>query len=59
MAKRIVLSLTPKEAEMLRSILGFIEAGEVSGGPLEGMKHQETTANIRVFNSLDEKVRRA
>ena len=59
MGKKIIcLSLMPGELSILRSILGFVEAGEVSGGPLDGMKHQEVTANVRVFQSLVEKVNR-
>ena len=52
--KTITLALS--ELSVLRAVLGFIEAGEVSGGPLEGMKHQQTTANLKVFARLCSKV---
>ena len=51
--------LTGKELSVLRAILGFIEAGEISGGPLEGMKPQETTANVLAFKRLMDKAARA
>jgi len=53
---KYVFELTPSELDLLRAILGFVEAGEVSGGPLEGIKHQQTTANLKVFARLCKKV---
>lgn len=40
MTKKISIALTLSELDVLRTILGFVEAGEISGGPLEGLKHQ-------------------
>jgi hypothetical protein len=34
---KIALSLTPKELSLLRAILGFVEAGEIGGGPLDAV----------------------
>lgn len=52
MRHRIALSLTPKEITLFAAILGFIEAGEISGGPLDADTPQQRSANLRVFNGL-------
>ncbi len=52
MRKRFTLSLTSTELSLLCGILRFIEAGEVSGGPLDAETPQQRSANLRVFNSL-------
>ncbi len=54
-----VLELTDSELDLLRIILGYVDAGEISGGPLEGAKHQQTTSNIRVYSRICQKVREA
>lgn len=59
MKQRITLSLTVKELELLRVILGFVEAGEVSGGPLDAETPQQRSANLRVFGSLCDRVSEA
>ena len=56
MKQRITLSLTAKELELIRAILGFVEAGEVSGGPLDADTPQQRSAHLRVFSKLCEKV---
>jgi hypothetical protein len=56
MRGKVTLSLTPKELSLLRAILGFVEAGEVSGGPLDAETPQQRSANLRVFNSLCNRV---
>lgn len=35
MKRKVTLSLTRKELSLLAAILGFVEAGEVDGGPLD------------------------
>jgi hypothetical protein len=35
MVRKLVLTLTPKEFSLLAAMIGFVEAGEVSGGPLD------------------------
>ena len=52
--KKMALNLTISEISLLCRVLGFIEAGEISGGPLEGLKHQQTTANLKVFRRLQD-----
>jgi hypothetical protein len=52
MKNKMALTLTISEVALLREILHFIELGEVSGGPLEGIKHQQTTANIKTFKRI-------
>ena len=56
MKRKITLSLTPKELWLLRGIFGFIEAGEISGGPLDADTPQQRGANLRLFDSLCEKI---
>ncbi len=56
MRKRFTLSLTSTELSLLYGILGFIGAGEVSGGPLEAETPQQRSANLRVFNSLCDRI---
>ncbi len=56
MKKRIVVSLTPSELSLLRAILGFVEAGEIDGGPLDAETSQQRSAYLRVFKSLCEKI---
>lgn len=53
------LWLTSAELSLLRAILGFVEAGEVSGGPLEDEKPQQESANLRTFKRLMDKADRA
>lgn len=55
MTTECVLRLTPGELEMLRTIIGYVEDGDVSIGPPEGLKHQQTTANYRMFRALAKK----
>ena len=50
--KKMHLALTITEIDLLREILRFIELGEVSGGPLEGVKNQQTTARVKTFHRL-------
>jgi hypothetical protein len=50
--KQMSLMLTLTEVALLREILHFVDFGEVSGGPLEGIKHQQTTARIKTFRRL-------
>ncbi len=50
------MSLTPAEVSLLRAILGFVEAGEVDGGPLDAETPQQRSANLRVFGSLCDRV---
>jgi hypothetical protein len=57
--RKIALLLTPKELSLLRAILGFVEAGEVSGGPLDAEAAQQRGANLRLFDSLCHKIFRA
>lgn len=57
--KTHVLLLTDSELDLLRIILGYVDAGDISGGPLEGLKHQQTTANIRVYRRICQKVEEA
>ena len=56
MKGKVTLLLTPKELSLLRAILGFVEAGEVSGGPLDAETQQQRSANLRVFGSLCNRV---
>lgn len=56
MKRRINVALTPKELELARAILGFVESGEIDGGPLDAETAQQRSANLRVFNTLCEKV---
>jgi len=56
MTLKFVLSLTPKERSLLAAILGFVEAGEINGGPLDSDSPQQRGANLRVFANLCEKV---
>jgi hypothetical protein len=48
--------LTKKEWAMIYSCLAFVEAGEVSGGPIEGGTEEETDRNVGIFKSAMEKV---
>lgn len=59
MKHKITLSLTPAELSLLATILGFIEAGDISGGPLDAETPQQCSANLRVFDSLRHKISRA
>ncbi len=52
MTRSIILSLTLKEHSLLAAILGFVEAGEVSGGPLDVDTPQQRTANLHLFDRL-------
>lgn len=54
--KEVRLRLSEREAELNASILGFIEAGDVSGGPLDAESKRQITANLRVFESLSTKL---
>jgi hypothetical protein len=56
MTLKFVLSLTPKERSLLAAILGFVEAGEINGGPLDADSPPQRGANLRVFASLCQKV---
>ncbi len=56
MTPKFILSLTPNERSLLAAILGFVEAGEINGGPLDADSRQQRSANLRVFASLCEKV---
>ena len=56
MKRKVNLSLTLKELGMLRAILGFVEAGDVSGGPIDAETPQQRNANLRVFDALCAKV---
>jgi hypothetical protein len=49
--------LTSKEWAMVYSCLAFVEAGEISGGPLEGETEKETDRNQDIFLSAMEKIR--
>jgi hypothetical protein len=51
--------LTKKELDILSSIIGFVEAGEVDGGPLDDESARVVNQNILAFNRLKEKVARA
>ena len=53
------LKLTHKEADLFATILGFIEAGEVSGGPLDDESKHQVAANLRLFKSLRAKTENA
>ena len=55
MKRKIVLSLTQKELSLLAGILGFVEAGEVDGGPLDAEGPRQRSANLRLFNRLWDK----
>ncbi len=59
MAQTKVLRLTAKELDLLRGILGFVDAGEVDGGPLDDESAKQRSANARVFLSLCNKAARA
>ncbi len=59
MKKRIVASLTTTELALLRAILKFVEAGEVSGGPLDAETPQQRSANLRVFSNLCDRISEA
>ena len=41
---------------MIANFIGFVEAGEISGGPLDDESPQQRAANTRVFKSLDQKL---
>ena len=56
MNRKFTLSLTRKELSLLAAILGFVEAGEVDGGPLDDESSQKRAANIRLFGALSQKV---
>jgi len=56
MKRTLILSLTQKERSLLASILGFVEAGEIDGGPLDDESPQQRSANLRMFGRLREKV---
>lgn len=43
--------LTLAELDILLAICGFVDAGEVSGGPLDGATDDERLRNMRVFSS--------
>lgn len=58
MPRKLVLTLTPAERSLLAAIFGFIEAGEISGGPLDAESPQQRAANLRVFASLCDKISR-
>lgn len=57
--RKIALSLSPKELSLLRAILGFVESGEISGGPLDAVAPHQRGANLRLFDSLCHKIFRA
>ena len=59
MRQKITLSVTAKELDLVRAILGFVEAGEISDGPLDADMPQQRSANLRLFRSLDKKVAHA
>ena len=59
MTPKFVLSLTSKERSLLAAILGFVEAGEIDGGPLDAVAPHQRGANLRLFDSLCRKVFRA
>lgn len=59
MKHKVTLSLTLKELSLFSAILGFFEADEVSGGPLDAETPQQRSANLRLFDSLGNKVSRA
>ncbi len=59
MTPKFVLSLTSKERSLLAAILGFVEAGEINGGPLDADAAQQRGANLRLFNRLYHKIFRA
>ena len=56
MKRNIILSLTQKELSLLAGILGFVEAGEVDGGPVDAESPQQRSANLRLFDRLWNKV---
>lgn len=56
MKRKVTLSLTRKALSLLAAILGFVEAGEVDGGPLDDERSQQRAANIRLFGALSQKV---
>jgi hypothetical protein len=56
MKRKVTLSLTRKELSLLAAIRGFVEAGEVDGGPLDDESSQQRAANIRLFGALSQKV---
>ena len=56
MKRKVALSLIRKELSLLAAILGFVEAGEVDGGPLDDESSQQRAANIRLFGALSQKV---
>lgn len=49
--------LTKKEWAIVYACLAFVEAGEISGGPLEGETDADTDHNQDVFDSAKEKIR--
>jgi hypothetical protein len=57
--RKIALSLTPKELSLLCALLGFVEAGEIGGGPLDAVAPHQRGANLRLFDSLCHKIFRA
>jgi hypothetical protein len=57
--KRFTLLLTSKEFSLLCGILGFVEAGEISGGPLDAETSQQRSVNLRVFGRLCDKISQA
>jgi hypothetical protein len=57
--RKIALSLTPKELSLLRAILGFVEAGEISGSPLDAVMAYQRGANLRLFDSVCHKIFRS
>jgi hypothetical protein len=56
MKRKVTLSHTRTELSLLAAILGFAEAGEVDGGPLDDESSQQRAANIRLFGALSQKV---
>ena len=56
MKRKAVVSLTQKELSLLACILGFIEAGETDGGPLDAESPQQGSAKLRLLGDLRKKV---
>jgi len=59
MVRKRVLMLTPKEFSLLAAMIGFVEAGEVSGGPLDDESPAQRGANLRLIHRLCAKISEA
>lgn len=57
MPKKRAPRLTREEWRVVYDCLAFIEAGEVSGGPLEGSSECETDYNQDLFDAAKAKIK--